>query len=231
VLIGSNDPGIDLLISTLPKRISVKVINIGSMGGVIAISRGESHISGVHLLDKETLKYNEFLLERYNLKNSNLVSGYKRLQGLVFKKNNPLSIKSLKDVVEKNLMFINRNEGSGTRTLIDYYLEQFYGTAFKDVIKNINGYRNEAKTHSAVGAAIAQSRADVGMAIEHTAYQYNLGFIPLKEEHYDFLMLKESIDSEYVQLFLERLKSKEFKRELELNFKGYKVTNPGRIIK
>jgi molybdate-binding protein len=69
------------------------------------------------------------------------------------------------------------------------------------------------------------------MAIEHTAYQYDLGFIPLKEEHYDFLILKESIDSEYVQLFLERLKSKEFKKELELNFKGYNVTNPGRIIK
>lgn len=231
VLIGSHDPGVDLLISTIPKRISVKIINIGSMGGVIAISRGESHISGVHLLDKETLKYNEYLLEKYSLKNCNLVSGYKRLQGLVFKKDNPLSIKSLKDVVEKNLIFINRNQGSGTRTLIDYYLEQFYGSAFKNVIKNIKGYRNEAKTHSAVGAAIAQGRADVGVAIEHTAYQYDLGFIPLQEEHYDFLILKESMDSEYVQLFLESLKSKEFQKQLESNFKGYKVTDPGRIIK
>jgi putative molybdopterin biosynthesis protein len=231
VLIGSHDPGVDLLLSLIPIKVSAKIINIGSMGGVIAISRGESHISGVHLLDKQSLIYNEYLLEMYGLNNCNLIAGYRRMQGIVFKKDNPLSIKSIKDIVDKNLVFINRNQGSGTRTIIDYYLEQIYGPEFKNITKNIRGYRNEAKTHSAVGAAIAQSRADVGIAIEQTAYQYNLGFIPLKEEHYDFLILKNNMDNEYVQFFLGALRSEEFKKLLESNFKGYRMTDAGKIIR
>ncbi|MEM0160699.1 MAG: molybdopterin biosynthesis protein [Thermoplasmata archaeon] len=231
ILIGSHDPGVDLLISLIPRKLSVKIINIGSMGGVIAISRGESHISGVHLLDKNSLKYNEYLLEKYGLSNCNLISGYKRMQGIVFKKQNPFNIKSIKDLVDQSLIFINRNQGSGTRTLIDYYLEQIYGSEFKNITKNIRGYKNEAKTHSAVGAAIAQGRADIGIAIEHTAHQYDLGFIPLTEEHYDFLILKENIENEYVQLFLESLRSEQFKKLLESNFKGYRITDAGKIIK
>ncbi|MGC8497517.1 MAG: molybdopterin biosynthesis protein [Thermoplasmata archaeon] len=231
VLIGSHDPGVDLLINLIPRKLSAKIINIGSMGGVIAISRGESHISGVHLLDKNSLRYNEYLLDKYGLSNCNLITGYKRMQGIVFKKQNPFSIKSIKDIVDQDLIFINRNQGSGTRTLIDYYLEQIYGPEFKNITKKIRGYKNEAKTHSAVGVAIAQGRADAGVAIEQTAYQYDLGFIPLKEEHYDFLILKENMENEYVQLFLEALKSEQFKKSLESNFRGYRITDAGKIIK
>lgn len=231
VLIGSHDPGVDVLISNIPRKINAKIINIGSMGGVIAISRGESHISGVHLLDKESMKYNHFLIEKYGLSNCNLVSGYKRMQGIVFKKENSHNIKSLKDIVEKNLIFINRNQGSGTRTLIDYYLENIYGEELKNVTRNMKGYQNEAKTHSAVGVAVAQGRADAGVAIEQTAYLYDLGFIPLREENYDFLILKENMENEYVKLFLESLKSRETKEYIETRFKGYRITDPGRIIK
>jgi putative molybdopterin biosynthesis protein len=163
-----------------------------------------------------------------------LIRGYVRLQGLIVEKGNPLNIKDFNDLLRPNIRFINRNKGSGTRALIDMKLKELANTKginFQNLVNMINGYYTESKTHSGVAAAIAQGRADVGVAIKSVADAYDLDFIPIGEEFYDFLIPIDRINKENVKKFIEILKSKTFADLLEKRLPGYKVhKDTGRII-
>jgi putative molybdopterin biosynthesis protein len=187
------------------------------LGGLLAIKRGEADIAGVHLLDEKTGIYNIPFLERYKVKDAVLIRGYIREQGFMFRKE--LGFKSIEEIIENiyNLEFINRNKGSGTRILFDKFLKDNNLNPNK-----INGYNIEAKTHSAVATAIAMKKADIGLGIKTVAEQYSLGFIPLSNEHYDFLIRKERFNDEDVQKFIDALKT------AKLPFK--KPDNCGEII-
>jgi putative molybdopterin biosynthesis protein len=183
VVIGSHCIGLDVLIDRLhAEGIKVKALNVGSMGGLAAAKRGECDIAPIHLMDPETGEYNRpFLTPALEL-----VPGYRRLQGIVYRQGDPrFAGRSLEDAIAAALtapdcLMVNRNAGSGTRILIDRLLAG----------SKPPGYWLQPKSHNAVAAAVAQRRADWGVAIESVARQYGLDFIPLQDEHYDFIVPK-----------------------------------------
>lgn len=217
-IIGSHCLGIDLLVGILSEDhgIATKIINVGSTGGLAAIRRGEADVAGMHLLDEKTGEYNTPYF-RGEATEALLFRGYKRRQGLIVAKGNPLGIETVEDLTKEDLRFINRNRGSGTRILLDMelsHLSSKRGVGFEEVAKAIQGYEIEAKTHNAIAAAIAYGKADVGLGIEAVADQYDLNFVPVKDEMYDIAVPKQKMKKREVRIFIETLRSEEFKARL-----------------
>ncbi len=217
-IIGSHCLGIDLLVNMLSEdhAIVTKMINVGSTGGLAAIKRGEADVSGMHLLDEKTGDYNTPYF-RGEATKASLFRGYKRRQGLIVAQGNPLGINTIEDLTNEGVRFINRNRGSGTRILLDMELDHLSskrGVGFDEMVRGIRGYEIEAKSHNAIAAAVAYGKADVGLGIEAVANQYDLGFVPVKDEMYDIAVPLQKIDKKEVQIFLETLRSEEFKARL-----------------
>lgn len=235
-IVGSHCLGLELLLSILYKRgVKSRAISVGSMGGFLAIKRGEADIAGVHMLDPETGVYNKPYFLKLNLKDhAVLVKGYLREQGFIVKKDNPKKIKNFEDLLRDDVVFVNRSKGSGTRALIDLHLKRIAeerGVKFEEIIAKIEGYSVEAKTHTAVAAAIHYGRADVGVGNRAAAQLYNLDFIPIAWEEYDFVIRKEVLESKPVSLFLDVLSSEEFAKLLEEKLVGFRVSkNTGNIV-
>jgi putative molybdopterin biosynthesis protein len=194
VIIGSHCVGLDLLIERLHSEgISVKALNVGSTGGLAAVKRGECDIAAIHLMDPETGEYNRTFLTA----ELELVSGYRRRQGIIFRKGDSrFAGRSLDEAIGSaitgaNCLMVNRNAGSGTRILIDRLLRG----------AKPPGYWSQPKSHNAVGVAVAQNRADWGIAIETIARQYGLDFIPAQDEHYDFVVPQARLSRPAVQRF------------------------------
>lgn len=214
VFIGSQCMGVDIALGILSGRgCTSRVINVGSTGGLIAAKRGEPDISGIHILDKKTGAYNTPFMDRYLV----LVRGYRRKQGIMFRAD--CSRKSFDEFVsDRSLSFINRTAGSGTRILFDMMLDDYAKRkgASSDILrKEINGYNIESKSHNSVAASIASGKAEWGIGIESAASMYSLGFIPLRDEEYDFCIPEKRFKKKCVQEFMSVLKSPEFKKKLE----------------
>jgi putative molybdopterin biosynthesis protein len=199
VIIGSHCVGLDALIDRLQaENISVKSLNVGSTGGLAAAKRGECDVAAIHLMDPETGEYNRpFLTSALEL-----VPGYRRLQGIVYRKGDRrFKGRSVDDAIAMattttECLMVNRNAGSGTRILTDRLLKG----------AKPPGYWSQPKSHNAVAAAVAQKRADWGMAIESVALQYGLGFIPVQDEQYDFIVPRARLERAPVQRFRALLK-------------------------
>jgi putative molybdopterin biosynthesis protein len=207
VVIGSHCVGLDLLVDKLMQRgIRTKSMFVGSLGGAAAAKRGECDIAGVHVLDPATGLYNRSLLTS----ELTLVPGYGRMQGLVHRRGDSrFEGKTLEDAVARacddpECVMVNRNVGSGTRILIDRVLGK----------RRPPGYGVGTKSHNAVAAAVAQGRADWGIAIDTVAGQYGLSFIPLQEERYDFIVPTARLDREPVRAFRALLNDAAVRTEL-----------------
>ncbi|MCC7487296.1 MAG: molybdopterin biosynthesis protein [Burkholderiales bacterium] len=194
VIIGSHCVGLDRLIGLLLRRgIRAKALYVGSMGGLAAARRGECDIAGVHLMDAATGEYNRHLLTNALA----LVPGYGRMQGVVFRPGDGrFEGRSAREAIAAALddpgcTMVNRNAGSGTRIVIDGLIGE----------RRPPGYGVQTKSHNAVAAAVAQGRADWGLAIDTVASQYGLGFVPLQAERYDFLVPRERLDRPAVRQF------------------------------
>jgi putative molybdopterin biosynthesis protein len=219
-LIGSHCRGVDLALGLLrrERRLTAKVINVGSTAGVEACARGETDLAGTHLLDPTTGVYNLAALERLGT-DGVLIRGYVRRQGIYFRKDDfpeePPTLELLSGKAE--LRMLNRTRGAGTRVLLDLLLEQIAkdrGIPPSDLSAGIAGYEAETRSHNAVAAAVASGRADWGLGIEAVAVAYDLGFASLRDEEYDFLTLRARLDREPVVGFLEILRSSEFRSAL-----------------
>jgi putative molybdopterin biosynthesis protein len=198
VVIGSHCVGQDLLLSLLSRRgFLVKSMAVGSTGGLTAVRRGECDLAGIHLLDAETDTYNASFLGP----GLTLVKGYSRLQGFVHRPDDArFRGRSLEETVRAALAdpschMVNRNRGSGTRVLIDRLL------TVGDEHRQPPGFYVEVKSHNAVAAAVAQSRADWGIAIETVARDAGLGFVPLREEEFDFVVPTARQDRPAIRAF------------------------------
>jgi len=219
VIMGSHCPGLDILLQLLYRQdgMQAKTANIGSQGGFAAVSRGEADIAGAHLLDPKTMSYNAPYLAQYGLGGGCILKGYRRLQGIMVPRGNPRGILCLGDIIGKDIIFVNRNRGSGTRMLIDMELSKAAvarGIDFGSIAKYVRGYRWEAKTHSAVGAAISQGRADAGVGVKSVAVSYGLDFIPMSDEEYDFIVNPSSAEKPAVVAFKDCLRSEAFRRAI-----------------
>ena len=199
--------------------------HVGSMGGVMAVRRGEAHAAGCHLLDTETGKYNLAFIKKYFPKGGvKLISCVGRQQGLMVAKGNPLNIQKLSDIAREGIRYVNRQKGSGTRILTDYLCKQEGLNA-----DAIYGYDREELTHTSVAAQIVSGSADAGMGIYSAAKLYDLDFIPICIEEYDLIIPDHAWETAQVQQMLATLKSDAFKEKI-LSLGGYTVENPGEII-
>lgn len=226
-VIGSHDPLIDAVSNLIRKKYMDKYVSsahVGSMGGIMAIKRGEAHIAGIHLLDEETGEYNTSYTRRYlGIGNILLIKCVKRIQGLMAAPNNPKNINDLADIARDGIKYVNRQKGSGTRILLDYLLKKSNMSA-----NDIYGYEREEFTHMSVAALVASGSADAGLGIYSAAKAYGLDFIPVCEEEYDFIMPARFAELEIVKQFIMILKSEEFKTELN-RMGGYKAECSGEI--
>ncbi len=206
IITGSHDPLIDELTDIVKKQygFTVKSSHVGSMGAITALRNKQAHMGCIHLLDTENGRYNEGYVKKYFPDGGvKLIKGVGRIQGLMVKKGNPLNIRSFADIVKGR--YVNRQLGSGTRILCDYLISE------NSMNKNdIDGYRNEEFTHTAVAALIAAGNADCGLGIYSAAKMYDLDFIEICTEEYDFLIDESAFESEKVQRFLETFRSDEF---------------------
>jgi putative molybdopterin biosynthesis protein len=199
VIMGSHDIALDVVVGALAERgFSARTIAVGSQGGVAAAQRGQCDVAPVHLVDPATGVYNKHLLSP----GISLVKGWQRMQGVLFRPGDKrFEGKTAQDAAKTALtdpscLMVNRNAGAGTRVLID----QLLGGARPP------GYANQPRSHNAVAAAVAQARADWGVAIEPVARMYGLGFLPLSPEHYDFLLVESRRERPAVQAFLAALR-------------------------
>jgi molybdate-binding protein len=185
---------------------SIRSLAVGSMAGLAAAKRGECDLAPIHLLDEKTGAYNTpFLGEGLEL-----IPGWRRMQGIAYRGGDQRfeglsSEQSLRNALgDPDCIMVNRNQGSGTRILIDKLL----GPARPE------GYRNQPRSHNAVAAAVAQARADWGVTIDPVARAAGLSFIPLAEEHYDFALVSARRDRPAVRALLEELRSPETRAAL-----------------
>ncbi len=219
LFVGSHDLTLDILKELLwnKYRWLLNVVNVGSLGGMVATAKDQAHFSGVHLMDEETGEYNVVFLKRMNLKNVALFPFLKREQGFVLRKDLEGKVKSFKDVVELGLTFVSRQRGSGTRILTDYLLK-------KEGINpaNVKGYGNDLISHLEVAHYVKVGTADVGVAIYPVAKLLDLAFIPIAEEEYDLLVLKDFIKDPRFKKLVEEIMCSEFRRRVE-ELGGYKI--------
>lgn len=228
VVIGSHDPLLDEVADMMHRAdptVFMSSSHVGSMGGIMAIRRGEAHAGGCHLLDTETGVYNLSFLKKYFPNGGiRLVRCVGRQQGLMLAKGNPLDIKEFADIAKNGVRYVNRQKGSGTRVLMDYLCEQY------DVnVSDIYGYEREELTHTSVAAQIANGSADAGMGIYSAAQLYDLDFLPICIEEYDLIIPDHAWETPVVQQLIATLKSPAF-REKMLAMGGYTVDHPGEII-
>jgi putative molybdopterin biosynthesis protein len=207
-IIGSHCVGVDFLVGKLhEKGYRVKTLAVGSTAGLAAATRKECDLAGIHLLDPQTGRYNEPFLTP----DLELIPGYRRMQGIVFRREDARFAGDgwqtilARVVDDPSCRMVNRNQGSGTRILIDRLLGG----------RRPSGYEVAVNTHHAVVAAVAQRRADWGVAIQWVAEQAGLGFFPLAEEHFDFVAPKARSQRPAVRAFRELLADPTTQRELE----------------
>ncbi|MDB5649089.1 MAG: molybdopterin biosynthesis protein [Hyphomicrobiales bacterium] len=207
VVIGSHCVGLDLVTAPLARNgLLVRSIAVGSLGGLAAARRGECDLAPIHLLDEKSGVYNK----AYLAEGLELIEGWRRMQGIVHRPGDPrfagLDAKAavVAALRDPECLMVNRNQGAGTRILLDQLL----------VGARPDGYWNQPRSHNAVAAAVAQNRADWGMTIAPVAAAYGLTFLPFREEHYDFALVTARKESFAVQAFLKSLHSEESRRAL-----------------
>ena len=228
VIVGSHDNSLDVLANQLKaghSELTLSSSHVGSMGGLMAIKRGVCHLAGTHLLDTEDGSYNISYLKKYLPDTAvKLIHLVQRDQGLIVKPGNPKEIHGIEDLGRKDVSFINRQVGSGTRILLDYKLKQL---GIKE--DAINGYQNEEFTHMAVAVSVLSGSEDAGLGIYAAAKALELYFIPVVTEQYDLVIPVEYFETEPVQILLDIINSPAFKQRVEA-LGGYSTQKTGTII-
>ncbi|MGA6925187.1 MAG: molybdopterin biosynthesis protein, partial [Desulfosarcina sp.] len=228
VIVGSHDNTLDLLADQLragDAGLTLSSSHVGSMGGLMAVKRGVCHLAGAHLLDTETGAYNVSYIARFLPEAPvRLVNLVLRDQGLIVPKGNPKEIKSIEDLGRNDIVFINRQGGSGTRILLDYQLDQIGLSP-----EGIQGYTNEEYTHMNVAVAVLGGTADAGLGIQAAATALGLDFIPVVTEQYDLVIPLAHFESNNIQILLKTIDSAVFKRRVE-SLGGYSTVKTGTVI-
>ena len=228
VIVGSHDNTLDLLADQLRAgdgALTLSSSHVGSMGGLMAVKRGVCHLAGAHLLDTETGEYNLSYVKRYLPDTPvRLVNLVMRDQGLIIPKGNPKGIEGIEDLGREDIVFMNRQGGSGTRILLDYRLRQIGLSP-----EQINGYTSEEFTHMNVAVAVLSGTADAGLGIYAAAKALNLDFISVVTEQYDLIIPQVYFESVNIQILLETINTAAFKTRVEA-LGGYSTVKTGSVI-
>jgi putative molybdopterin biosynthesis protein len=228
VIVGSHDNTLDVLADQLragDAALTLSSSHVGSMGGLMAVKRGVCHLAGSHLLDTQTGEYNLAYIKRYlpdvPVRLVNLVM---RDQGLIVPKGNPKGIRGIEDLARDDIVFINRQGGSGTRILLDYRLGEIGLSP-----ERINGYTTEEFTHMNVAVAVLSGTADAGLGIYAAANALGLDFVPVVTEQYDLVIPLAHLESKNIRTLLDTIHTAAFKKRVEA-LGGYSTAKTGTIM-
>jgi putative molybdopterin biosynthesis protein len=227
VAIGSHDLTLDLLAQFLAERgdgLRLASANVGSLGGLVALGRGEAHLAGSHLLDPASGEYNTSYVQRYLPGQAvALVTLVGREQGWIVPPGNPKGITTWADAARPDVRIVNRQRGAGTRVLLDYELGKL------DIApEQVRGYEREEYTHLAVAAAVVSGVADTGLGIRAAARALDLDFASLGQERYDLVIPQEHYDSDLLRPLLALLHDDAFKAAVAA-MPGYDVAPMGTV--
>jgi len=225
---GSNDPILDILhthMRTLYPEFYIFTANTGSTDGLKALNKGYTDIAWSHLFDPKTGEYNIPFLPNYvpDIKPV-VVNLFCRDIGFLVAAKNPLGIHGFEDLARKEVKFINRQKGAGTRVLLDYYLKKL-----RISHSEIKGYEKEVYTHLEVGIAILSKEADVGIATVAVSKFFGLSFIPITTENFDMVLEQSTFFEKGVQAFVEVLNSDEFRKRIT-KLGNYDFKSSGKIL-
>jgi len=227
VVSGSHDLSIGVLEDALKRRapqLKISANNVGSLGGLLALARGEAHVVGTHLLDPKSGAYNLPDIRRHlALDQVAVVHLVVREQGLIVAKGNPKNIRGLRDLGRAGVRFVNRQAGAGTRVLLDYKLSKL-----KLRPDRIQGYEREEFTHMAVAVAVASGLADCGLGVRSAAHALGLDFIPVEREEYDLVFRRDFYASPAGRELLAAMRSDGF-RAAVTQLGGYDVSRSGTV--
>ena len=227
-IVASNDLVLNMLVSRIKEGYPSRKINltfVGSLGGLIALQQGRADVAGIHLLDEETMEYNyPYMKHLLPGRQVAVIHLAVRTQGLICARGNPRGIHVISDLARHGIRIVNRQQGSGTRLLLDLGLKK-EGISPED----INGYENEVTTHAAVASMIDKGEADAGLGVEVAAKMYELDFIPLLEERYDLVTFAEDYKSALMEPLLSVLSDSRFK-ETVAGVPGYDISQMGMTI-
>jgi len=229
VSIGSHDNSMDVLANFLRKRhprFTLSSAHVGSMGGLIALKKGEAHMAPTHMLDEETGQYNvPFIKRLLPGRQVTLINLLHRTQGLMVPKGNPKGIAGLKDLSRPEITFINRQRGAGTRLLLDKTLKELgIGPA------SVAGYDRDEYTHMAVASAVLTGVADTGLGVLSAANALGLDFVPVANERYDLAIPTGMLEDGRIKALLDIIQGdKEFRDAVEA-LGGYDVSEMGKVM-
>lgn len=232
VIVGSHDNTLDILadeIRAVQNDLILSSSHVGSLGGLMAIKKGVCHAAGSHLLDPEDGSYNTSYVNKYLRDHSKtglikMVTLVYRDQGLIVPRGNPKQIKGIEDLARKDIRFINRQSGSGTRVLLDYQLKKL-GLNSRD----ITGYENDEFTHMAVAVAVLSGTVDAGLGIFAASKALDLEFIPVITERYDLIIPETHYQTKNIRILLETINSESFKKRVRA-LGGYHTEKTGEVI-
>lgn len=225
VFIGSHDITIDILgdeVRRKGRELRISSGNVGSLGGLIALRKGVCHLAGAHLLDTRSGVYNLSYVKRYlsglPVSIYHLVS---REQGLMVAKGNPKLIEGIEDLARKEVVFVNRQPGSGTRILLDHKLKERGINP-----ERIKGYDHVEFTHMAVAVDVLSGAADCALGIFAAAKALDLDFVPVEKEQYDLIIPDELLKESNIQLIIETIRSRHFQNRV-MALGGYDTSKSG----
>ncbi len=228
VCLGSHDLSLDILNDYLQRQgrgYTLSSAHVGSMGGIIALKRGETHLAGLHLLDPESGRYNIPYIQRYLPEEEIiLVHLAKRELGLMVAKGNPLNITRIEDLCRSDIVFVNRQKGAGTRIYLDFKLGE------KEIDPaSIKGYEREEYNHLSVAASVDAGGADAGLGIRAAAQALDVDFIPLAQELYELAIPSFFYNSDQCKALLDVISSASFREAVE-KMGGYDLQQSGEVV-
>jgi putative molybdopterin biosynthesis protein len=229
VCIGSHDNALDVLGNFLRKKhpgLFLSSAHVGSMGGLLALKRGEAHLAGTHLLDEETGEYNAGAVRKL-LPDTRvvLVNLVYRTQGFIVPRGNPKGVKGFEDLKREDVVFVNRQAGAGTRLLTDLFLKKL-----KIDPNSVKGYHHEEFTHMAVAADVLSGAADTGLAVLSAAQALGLDFVPVAQERYDLAIPQAFYDTPGLQALLGVIRTDREFRDRIVAMGGYDVSDMGKVM-